>query len=285
MSFNGSPLGPILRAIVSGIWSHLFDSAPSNELYLPRIIRDGYPPWDLPAYDPTTSDGLNQPLTISGVPQDVSDSACTNDFPISPIATSDPALLLNNLLLSNLSQMSKVSLTFSTTDPVVVATVSVGTETLPFTLARNDASKSNFYFQVACCEPIDPESRQCGPQKWNADAQGDFVAKAWDVQLALTIQLNVPDKGPLSISILSIDVTSDVKKVALTFEVDNLPKWAQQMAQIAVNSGVGSGAIVRGLQTFLNQPNVRKNIETLINKQLESIPDLKMRRNADGTLV
>jgi hypothetical protein len=285
MSATGSPLGPILRAVITSIWKRLFDNEASNQLYLPRIIKNGYPPWDLPSYDPAKVEGTSQPIQISGVPQDVADQACTSDFPISPVATSPPSLQLTNVLLTHLSEMNPVTLTFSSNEPVFAATVSVGTTDSPFILACDHEDRPNYFFQVACCEPLSPDSRECGPTKWTADANGQFVAKAHDATLALTIQLNVPLTGHLTISILSIAVQVDPKNVDVDFDVAGLPEWAQQMAQIAVQEGIGSGAITNGLQSFLNQPNVIQDIQKLINKQLETIPESTARRGANGTLA
>jgi hypothetical protein len=267
----GGPLGPITKAIFTKVWTRLFDDDPSNPIYLPRIIKDGYPPWNLPSYDPARPGGVSDPFPIPGVPQEVSDAACTADYPISPIATAPPALSLLNVMFTNLSVMSPYGLSFSTTDPVLTATVEVGRKDQPFTLATNDTSQPNYYFQVACCEPIDIGSRDCSDIHWTADAHGNFVATAYEAQAGVSIRVNVVSGQPLTVTILSVQVSADPTKVAVDFDVKNLPEWAQEMARIAVNEGVASGAIVDGLQVFLNSSDVKQHLETLINNELKRV--------------
>src|SRR5437764_4331589 len=79
----GQPLGPITQQIFRGVWARLFKDEPSNPIYLPRVIKDGYPKWGLPSYDPARPGGVSDPFAIPGVPQEVADSACTADYPIS----------------------------------------------------------------------------------------------------------------------------------------------------------------------------------------------------------
>ncbi|MFJ1846667.1 hypothetical protein [Streptomyces sp. NPDC088146] len=148
-------------------------------MYLPRIIRDGYPEWGLPSYDPAVPGGTSAPIDIPNVPDGVGDSACARyDLPYPPVCSTVPALQLTNILFTNLSVMQAVSLSFSATEPVFTAVVSVGTTDQPFTLDTNDLSKPNYLFQIGCCEPVSLDSRDCSEEHWTAKASGRFVARA-----------------------------------------------------------------------------------------------------------
>lgn len=266
-------LGPFSRAIVATLWKRLFADEPDNPVYLPRIIKDGYPAWGLPSYDPATPGGVSDPIPVLNVPQDVADSACITTLPVPPIATGYPMLQLQNTKFTNLSAMRSVDLSFSATEPQFTAIVLVGSSDRPFTLATNDSAQPNYGFQVGCCEPVSPTSRDCSddPPPWTARAWGNFTATAHDAELSATIRLNVPQTGPMTVTMVRIDVAVDAGNVAVDFDVRNLPEWAQQMAQIAVNEGVGNNALVDGLQTFLNSRDVLEHLETLINNELERI--------------
>lgn len=269
---SGGPPGPITKVILTTLWNRLFDADPSNPIYLPRIIRDGYPKWGLPSYDPARPGGTSAPIVIPGVPDDVTDSACArSDMRFPPIGASDPALQLLNIVFTNLSVMHKISLTFSDTDPVFTALVGVGTTDEPFTLAANDRDQPNYLFQIGCCEPTSLESRHCGDKRWTADASGQFVAKGHDATISLTVQLNTSGTDPLTIKVIGIEVGADPKAVTIDFDVHGQPQWVQDLAQIALNEGVGNGALIQGLQSFLNQPAVIEDIEKLVNEALKNI--------------
>lgn len=265
--------GPITRVIIQTLWKRLFDETPGNALFLPRIIRDGYPQWNLPSYDPATPGGTSQPIAIPGVPQDVSDSACLRpEFPITPVATSDPKLQLQNILFKNLSKMGSRSLTFSDSEPFFTAVVHVGTVEEPFTLTVNREDTPNFLFQISCCEPIREGTRECSSDRWTSDASGNFTAKAHDALISAMIRLVTSGSGPLSVKIDGIGVqVPDPHDITVDFLVEGKPQWVQDLAEFAVNEGVGGGALVQGLQTFLNSPDVIGNIETLINNALKNV--------------
>lgn len=267
--------GPITRVIIQTLWKRLFDASADNPIFLPRVIKNGYPSWDLPSYDPATPEGTSDPIPIGGVPADVADSACLNpDMPIVPIATTVPKLQLQNVMFTNLSVMSPRSLTFSDSEPLFTAVVGVGAADQPFTLKTNKEGTPNFLFQIGCCEPESATSRKCGDRysPWTADASGGFVAKAHDGEVSVTIRLNTAGGGPLTVKIEGVGVSvPDPKNVTVDFEISSAEKWVQQMAEIAVNQGVGMGAIVQGLQSFLNSPDVIANIETLVNNALKNI--------------
>jgi hypothetical protein len=270
MESASGPPGPITKVIISMLWKRLFDAAASNPIYLPRVIRDGYPKWGLPSYDPARPGGTSPPVEISGVPQEVADSACARtDVEYPPIATTKPALALQNVLMTNLSELRQISLGFSDTAPYFIAAVGVGSVERPFTLSANEATVPNFLFQVGCCEPDGPDSRTCSARRWNADAEGQFVVKTTGGQITLTVQLNTQRSQPLSITVISIGVKADPSTVSVEFDIAEKPKWVQEVAEIAVNEGVGSGALVSGLQTFLNSPNVIGDIEKLVNEALK----------------
>lgn len=271
MTTSGPP-GPITRVIIGRLWDRLFDDEPTNPIYLPRVIRDGYPKWGLPSYDPARPEGTSAPIEIPGVPDDVSDSACARtDMRYPPVSSGAPKLQLLNILFTNLSVMHRVSLTFSDSDPVFTAEVGVGTTDDPFTLAPDDASEPNYLFQIGCCEPESLTSRKCSDRHWTADAAGTFVAKGHDATVALTVELHTSGTQPLSISVLGIEIDADPKAVTVDFDVRGQPQWVQDLAQIALNEGVGNGALVQGLQSFLNQPNVIADIEKLANEALKNI--------------
>lgn len=271
MTTSGPP-GPITRVIIGRLWDRLFDDEPTNPIYLPRVIRDGYPKWGLPSYDPARPGGTSAPIEIPGVPDDVSDSACARtDMRYPPVSSGAPKLQLLNILFTNLSVMHRVSLTFSDSDPVFTAEVGVGTTDDPFTLAPDDASEPNYLFQIGCCEPESLTSRKCSDRHWTADAAGTFVAKGHDATVALTVELHTSGTQPLSISVLGIEIDADPKAVTVDFDVRGQPQWVQDLAQIALNEGVGNGALVQGLQSFLNQPNVIADIEKLANEALKNI--------------
>lgn len=269
---GGGP-GPITKVIIRTLWTRLFDDQPSNPIYLPRIIRDGYPEWGLPSYDPARPGGTSAPIVINGVPDDVADTACIRDdveFP--PIAVAAPTLQLLNEVFTNLSVMRPVSLTFSDSAPQFTVVVAVGTEGAPFTLAAADPEQPNFLFNVPCCEPVDASSRKCGPRaRWSANASGQFVARAHEGVLTATIGLHTATGKPLSVSVEGVTVDVPQKNATVDTDVKGLPQWAQDMVQIAVNEGIASGAIVRGLETFLNQPNVVADLEKLINDALAKL--------------
>lgn len=269
---TSGPLGPILRAILNSVWKRLFDPDPSNPIYLPRVVKDGYAPWSLPSYDPAYPSGVSERFAIPGVPQEVSDSACTSDVPISPIATAAPTLQLLNVMFTNLSVMSPNALTYSATDPQFTAVVNVGTSQAPFTLRSASSTDPNFFFQVPCCEPVAVGSRDCGAQHWNADASGNFVGTGYDATVALVVQLNVPVSGPLTVNVLSVTVNAEPAKVKIDFNLIGQPKWVQQMAEIAVHQGVGNAVLVQGLNSFLKQPDVLENVERLVNNALKNLP-------------
>lgn len=267
------PFGPLTRGFLRTVWTRLFKDEPSNALYLPRIVKDGYPPLRLPSYDPANPGGVSDPVSVPGVPQEVADAACTADVPISPIATAAPALSLLNIRFTNLSAMSPVRLEFSDSEPILTATVRVGTEERPFTLAAAAAEHPNFLFQVPCCEPVDVGSRDCSERRWRADAEGHFVATAVDAEAAATIHVSLEHGKPVSVQIVSIGVTADPRNMQVDFDVTGLPEWAQQMAQIAINEGVGDGSLVQSLQIFLNSADVKQHLEELINDALKKIGD------------
>ncbi|MFE7358161.1 hypothetical protein ACFU8Q_34845 [Streptomyces sp. NPDC057543] len=266
------PPGPITKAIIGALWKRTFDPDPANPIYLPRIIRDGYPEWGLPSYDPAVPGGTSAPVDIPDVPDDVGDSACARDdvrYP--PVCTTAPALQLTNILFTNLSVMQAVSLSFSDMEPVFTAVVSVGTTDQPFTLDADDPAKPNYLFSIGCCEPVSPESHDCGERRWTADASGRFVGRAHDAILTLIVRLNTSGSGPLTVNVLGVGLTVDPKAVTVDFDVDGEPQWVQDLAQIAVNEGVGNGGLVNGMRTFLNQPDVIENIETFANEALKNI--------------
>lgn len=270
-SVANSPIGPLLQALLTLLWRRLFE--PSSPIYLPNIIKNGDPSLGLPSYDPASFANPGQQFLIPGVPHGVSDSACSSDVPISPIATADPQLQLLNLQLIGLSEMIPQALSFAPNNPQFTATVSVGTQAIPFVMTTDITQQPNFTFSVACCEPVNPTSRQCSAttQPWTADAQGNFSATLYAIQISLTSQLNTPSNSPPSITILNISVNVPPSQINLTFNVDNLDSWAQQMAQFAVQQGVVSGSLVQAVQMFLNQDSVRGDIEQLINDQLKKI--------------
>ncbi|MEU9623610.1 hypothetical protein [Streptomyces sp. NPDC048155] len=70
---------------------------------------------------------------------------------------------------------------------------------------------------------------------------------------------------------LGVGLTVGSKAVTVDFDVGGEPQWVQDLAQIAVNEGVGSGGLVNGMRTFLNQPDVIENIETFANEALKNI--------------
>jgi hypothetical protein len=280
MSDGGQPLdtgptgppGPITKVLLNALWKKLFDPDIGNSLYLPRIIKNGYPEWNLPSYDPAAPGGTSAPIMIPGVPDDVGDAACARDdmqFP--PIAAGSPALQLENVELSNLSVMHPVSLTFSDSDPIFTAVVGIGTQQDRFTLDAHDLDKPNYLFQIACCEPKSLESRECGEKHWSADANGRFIATGYDATASLTVQINTGGSGPITITVISIGVQADPTKVQIDFDVKGKPQWVQDLAQIALNEGVGNGALITGLQSFLNQPQVIADIEKLVNEALSNI--------------
>ena len=262
------PLGPITRAFLRTVWKRLFSDERSNPIYLPRIIKDGYPDWGLPSYDPAWPSGISEPSPMQGVPQDVADSACTADYPISPIATSVPTLTLMNVMFSNLSVMNPVDLTFSDTDPDLTATVKVGTTDRRFKLTAAEVKAQNFFFQVNCCEPRDLDSRVCTEERWTVDAGGQFTACAHDAVISATLRVNLHGDQPATVTVLAIEVTADPSKVEVEFVIDNAVEWAKGMAEIAVNEGIADGSVVRSLEVFLNSPEVKGHLETLINKEL-----------------
>jgi hypothetical protein len=264
------PPGPITKAILNKVWATLFD--PDAAIYLPRVIKDGYPPWNLPPYDPVTPSGTSAPIPIAGVPEEVADSACARlDTPVIPIATAPPNLQLLNNMLSNLSVISPVGkLVYSATDPVFTATTSVGTKEAPFTLSASDSKLPNYLFQVGCCVPVEDGSRTCSATRWNSDAEGQFVGKTYDATISLTIELQFPQSGPMTIKVVSIAVTADPAKLTIDFDVKGKERWVQELAEIAVNEGIGNNAIVTGLQQFLNQPTVLADIERLVNEAINN---------------
>ncbi len=272
---SADPIGPILQAVLRALWNKLWDNTPGNELYLPNIIKNGSTKLGLPAYDPAHEAGVSQPFAISNVPSDVINSACTRDVPISPIANGSPNLRLSNIRLAGLSVVSPVTFDFSTTEPTISAVVSVGTSAdtdKAFVMSAWDAGTPNYFFDVGCCEPVSIGSNQCSSNTWVANASGNFKAIAYDVKVTLNIQLNTPANAPPSVTVLSIKVAADPKKINLDFDVKNLPQWAQQMAQIAVQQGVGDGSIISAFQSFLNSAEVKGDIEKLLNDQLAKIP-------------
>lgn len=269
----GDPLGPITRTILRALWDRLFRDEPGNPIYLPRVILDGYEPWGLPSYDPARPDGVSDRIPVDGVPQDVRDSACKGDFPVRPIATGNPTLQLLNVQFENLHVMRPVSLTFAESEPEFRAIVLVGEKTREkqFRLSQGDKDRPNFRFQIGCCEPRQSGSRDCGDQSWEADAEGGFVATAYDAQITLNVRVNAERGRPLTISVISLLVAADPATIRVPLDIPSLPLWAQQSAQIAINRGVASGSIVGALQTFLNQPDVKENIERLVNKALANL--------------
>lgn len=266
-SMVGSGPWPITRVLIHTLWKRLFENDPSNQLYLPRIIKDGRADWGLPPYDPATPSGTSAPIVITGVPLDVADSACAEDMLPTPIASSAPTLQLKNILLQNLSVVSPSSLTFSDNDPQFTAAISVGTAEQPFTMTTNVPTIPNYLFGVGCCQPPSDTVRTCTDNRWTADASGQFVATAHGALITLVIQLNT-DSTPITITVVSVTVAADPANVNVDFDVAGLPEWAQQLAQMAVQEGVGSGAITDGLSSFLNQPDVIENIEILVNQGL-----------------
>ncbi|MFJ7257922.1 hypothetical protein ACIQWV_36585 [Streptomyces sp. NPDC098085] len=75
----------------------------------------------------------------------------------------------------------------------------------------------------------------------------------------------------MTINVLGVGLTVDPKAVTVDFDVGDEPRWVRQLAQIAVNEGVGNGGLVNGMRTFLNQPDVIENIETFANEALKNI--------------
>jgi hypothetical protein len=276
MDALSSPLGPIWRAIINALWTKLFDPDPANQIYLPRILREGYKPWDLPPYDPTTPSGVSDAFPLPGIPQDVADSACLSDKPLPPIASDVPKLKLLNVLLTNISQMMPYELQFSLTDPQFTGVASIGTAEKPFMLSASDKAEPNYYFEVACCVPEKIDSRVCSLDHWQADASGQFTATGVDALAAVVIQLNTNGTDPATISILNVGVQADPRNVTVDFDVKGLPQWAQEMAQIAIQEGIGSGALVSALNNFLNQPNVKEDLEKLVNNALKNFPGVDL---------
>ncbi|MFJ8695791.1 hypothetical protein [Streptomyces roseolilacinus] len=122
------PPGPITGVITSTLWERTFDPDPGNPLHLPRIIRDGYPEWGLPSYDPATPGGTGAPVGIPDVPRKVGGSARTRfDLKHPAIRSSPPALRLTDTLFTHLGVPRPASPGFSDTDPVFTAVVGVGT--------------------------------------------------------------------------------------------------------------------------------------------------------------
>lgn len=269
---EADPPGPITRVLLNALWKRLFDPDSGNPIYLPRVIKDGYPKWNLPSYDPAAPGGTSAPIVIGGVPDDVGDSACArSDVKFPPVASSAPYLQLENVEFSNLSVMRPVNLTFSDADPLVIATVGVGTAAKPLTLDAHDPGRPNFLFQIGCCEPKSLESRECGDRRWAANANGHFIARVHDATVTLTVQINTAGTGPITIKVIGIGVDAEPKKFTVVFDVDGQPRWVRELAQIAVNEGVGDGALVTGLQSFLNQPQVIADVERLVNEALKNL--------------
>jgi len=266
------PPGPITKVLLNALWKKLFDPDVGNPIYLPRVIKNGYPDWNLPSYDPAAPGGTSAPILIPGVPDDVGDAACArSDVKFPAIAASFPQLQLENVEFSNLSIMRPVSLTFSDSDPVFTAVVGIGTQQDKFTLDAHDLDKPNYLFHINCCEPTSLESRQCSDKKWSADASGRFIATGYDATVSLTVQINTAGSGPITINVVSIEVEASPTKVAIDFDVRGKPQWVQDLAQIALNEGVGNGALIDGLSSFLNQPQVIADIEKLVNEALKNI--------------
>jgi hypothetical protein len=265
------PPGPITKAIVRTLWKTLFD--PGAQIYLPRVIRDGYAPWGLPSYDPARPGGTSPPAPVLGVPNELADSACMrHDVPFLPIATGPPALSLTNIEFRNLSAMSPVSLTFSDTEPSFTGVVSIGSAGERFTLEASDKGKPNFLFGIHCCEPVADESRVCSDLRWKADASGQFIGTAYNALVALTVRLNVVRDQPLTVTLVSAGVTAPPDRLEVDFDVHGLPKAWVLMAEVAVNGGIANGEIVKAFETFLNSADVKKYVETLVNNALKRLP-------------
>lgn len=280
------PIGPILQQVLKLLWSRLFDNTPNNDLYLPKIIRDGSTTLGLPSYDPADVAGVSQPFDINGVPADVLATACArDDVQVVPIATTPAQLLMGNMRLDGLSNMTPVSLDFASDGPTFKATVLVAKGDPPdtvFSATAWDSGTPNFHFSAGCCEPVACGSQICSSNTWNADAAGQFVAKLWQITLAADIQLNTPASGPPNIEVIAFKLTIDPTTIDLTFDVDHLAEWAQQFAEIAVQQGVSSGALTAVIQSFMNSDDVRGHLEKLVNDQLAKFPTLEAMTAACG---
>ena len=271
-------IGPFTRAILQGMWEKLFDPSPGNQIFLPNIIRNGYPQWGLPSYDPANITGTSQPLPILGVDPGTISQACTDDqSPIPPKAVGNPTINLLDVKMINLSNMAPVGpLTFSPSDPVFTLSVTVGSSDKPFELASIGSTGDspnpapNYYFQVGCC---DPDSQGKCQKNWDVDAKGVFIAKVNAFTISLEIQLNTPNNGPLSITVEKIELSLEPKNLDINFNIQNSPEWVQLLAQIAFNQGVNSDMVKEAIQTFLNAPSTIADIETLINNILAKLPE------------
>ncbi len=281
---TASPIGPILQQVIKLLWNRLFDNTPGNEIYLPSIIRNGSTSLGLPSYDPAHAVGDSEPFAIDGVPPDVLGTACArDDVKVLPIATTPAELSLGNMRLQGLSNMSPISLSFSTDTPTFAATVLVAKDDTPanvFTATAWDSGSPNYHFITGCCEPVAVGSKTCSANKWNTEASGQFVAQLWQAQITAHIQLNTPASGPPSVKIIDFALIVDPKTMKITFDVKGLAEWARQYAEIAVNEGVSSGALTSGIQTFLNSGPVRGDLEKLVNDQLAKFPTLEAMQEA-----
>ncbi len=284
---DSSPIGPILQQVIKLLWSRLFDDTPDNDIYLPRIIRDGSSTLGLPSYDPAHATGNSDPFAIDGVPPRVLATACArDDVKVVAIATTPAQLSLGNMRLEGLSNMSPVSLDFATDAPTFAATVLVAPDDSPGNVFRAtawDSSAPNYHFSAGCCEPVAPGSTTCSDNTWTAEASGQFTAKMWQAKLIANIQLNTPASRAPNITIIDFVLDIDPSTMDIAFDVHGLADWARQFAEIAVQQGVSDGALTSGIQSFMNSGEVRGDLEKLVNDQLAKFPTVETMTDAAGT--
>ncbi|MFT7837775.1 hypothetical protein Q5530_16695 [Saccharothrix sp. BKS2] len=273
------PLGPFTRKILEILWQKLFD--PGESTYLPKIIRNGYPAWRLPSYDPTTYRESTPFIPIHGMSLDDVDSACSSDDPVlPPVSTTEPGLSVQNLRITNLGVMAPVSLSFNDTAPEFTVVVSVGTGNEKFRVDPIDPDTPNFRFRVGCCTPKSFMTRDCDPDKgqWTSDARGTWTGAVHDLVITAGIRVNVPDTGPLTVTVKDLDAEFLPEDTTIDLHVEGLLPVFQNMARIAVNEGVANGAFKKGINGFLNQPDVRGDLQRLINNKLEELTNSDVAR-------
>lgn len=276
---EGSPLGPITQTLLLAAWKSLFD--PNNSSNLHWIIINGDQSLGLTPFDPVDFSGQSPQLPVSGVADSVKDSACARAVTPLPIGSGDPQLQLLGVHVTGIGAVESTTgmVSFSPDQPQVTVTVNLGQyqgQAIPLVIGpQTDSSNkpiNNFNFCLDCCVPVQQGSRTCSGNTWQSTASGTFTATISQSTFTATFQVNVPDSGPIAVQVMQIGLAlGQPGALKVVFQDTGLPLWAQQMAQIAINQGVASGAVLNSFNTFMNGPDVKQRIETVANNAINHI--------------
>ncbi len=308
----GGGLGPLTKAAVKWLWHQAFDSG--GDFYLPKLIKDGSTSRSIPSYDPAKVHGQSSSMEVKIALKNrpFLDAACASPIKPPPIASGNPSLVLENVLIVGLHAISQPAtsdhgLSFSSTQPeftTEAAFGSLGGQELPLLVAPHDwdldcvpdwksclgdwnqcladhikgclaKTKSPTYeFVVGCCVPEKQDSRVCEQDSdWFASASGPFLAVISKADLTTVNKVTVGNDTKLQVTIESIVLkVVDSKDLRVQIDVAGKAPWIRQTAQIVVNQGTYSGSVTGALNSFLSSPGVRGDLSKALTEEVNKWP-------------